>query len=272
MKIDVQTIAPADAITLLAGAPPNRNLVRRRVAAHADAMRNGQWRIDGAPIRLDTEGRLLDGQHRLAAVVEYGQPVEFVVISGLALESQLVMDTGKSRSLADYLTIQGVANARSVAAGTHFLWNYLNGALSYRGDFTNRPMPTASMLYALHAEHADALQEGITQAQRAVKRVYMNKSIATGMWVVLAGIDFEDASEFYDYMAGRVIDGSRIDAVDVLARRMRNQDHRSFSRLSSREQAAVFIKAWNAYRKGDPVSRLQYRAGGANPEEFPVPL
>lgn len=272
MKIDVQTISPADAITLLAGAPPNRNLVRRRVAALAEAMSNDQWRIDGAPIRLDADGRLLDGQHRLSAVVEAAKPVEFVVVSGLEGDSQLVMDTGKPRTLADYLTIHGVANARSIAAGTSFLWNYLNGALSYRGDFKNRPMPTTTNLYDLHARYADALQEGLSQAMPALRYVPMYKSILAGMWVILTEIDYEDASEFYDCMARRNKDGGLIDAVEVLARRMHNSGRRNFgARLSVREQTAIFIKAWNAYRKGMPVSVLGFRAGGATPEEFPVP-
>lgn len=58
MKIDVQTITPAGATTLLAGAAPNRNRVRRRVAALAEAMSSGEWRIDGAASRAQRCGWL----------------------------------------------------------------------------------------------------------------------------------------------------------------------------------------------------------------------
>jgi hypothetical protein len=32
---------------------------------------------------------------------------------------------------------------------------------------------------------------------------------------------------------------------------------------------AVIVKAWNAYRLGDQISMLKFRAGGAKPETFP---
>jgi hypothetical protein len=31
----------------------------------------------------------------------------------------------------------------------------------------------------------------------------------------------------------------------------------------------LIVKAWNAYRAGEPVKVLKYRAGGDKPEPFP---
>jgi hypothetical protein len=43
------------------------------------------------------------------------------------------------------------------------------------------------------------------------------------------------------------------------------------SRMSDVLVLALTIKAWNAYRAGEPVSLLRWRAGGHAAEEFPEP-
>ena len=43
-------------------------------------MRNGLWELNGAAIVIDEFGNLIDGQHRLSAVVESGTTQQFVVV------------------------------------------------------------------------------------------------------------------------------------------------------------------------------------------------
>jgi len=273
MKIDVQTITPADAVTLLASAAPNRKYIRRRVAALADEMRNGVWREDGAPLKIDWHGRLLDGQHRLLAVVEADMPIDFVVISGLDPAAQLVMDTGKPRSLVDHLHIHEVPNARAAAAATRFLWDYEQGVLAWRGDVKKRPYPTLPQTASLYEKRASDIQDGVAQAQSVFRYIRMSKAVLAGMWPVLAPIDFDDASEFYDRLARKIMDGALIDSVEVLSKRMNNQNRASYGgTLGIRVQAAFFIKAWNSYRRGESISRLVFKPGGASADKFPVPV
>ena len=44
---------------------------------------NGQWMFNAQPICFSRSGRLLNGQHRLSAVLEAGQPIEVLVMRGL---------------------------------------------------------------------------------------------------------------------------------------------------------------------------------------------
>jgi hypothetical protein len=272
VKLEVRTITPADATTLLSRTAPNRKPIRRRVAALADAMRAGQWQSDGAPVRIGQDGRLLDGQHRLMAVIEADTPAEFVVISGIDPQAQLVMDTGKPRSLEDHMHIQGVPNARNAAAAARFLWDYENGVITWRGDVIKRPAPTIPQLWQLYSARPDQIQEGAAQGAAVHRCVRMSKAVISGMWVVLSAVDFDDASEFYDRLAQRLQDGAIIDSIQVFTRRMNNQDRPSFGgALSARVQTAFLIKTWNAYRRGEPLSRLIFKPGGASAEKFPVP-
>ena len=79
----VETISPDRAEEYLAANRGNRNIVQSHVAAMARDIRNGQWMFNAQPICFSRSGRLLNGQHRLSAVLEAGQPIEVLVMRGL---------------------------------------------------------------------------------------------------------------------------------------------------------------------------------------------
>jgi hypothetical protein len=58
-------------------------------------------------IAFDTNGVLVDGQHRLAAIVEADLPVELTVFTEVGQGAFDVLDTGKRRNAADILAIEG---------------------------------------------------------------------------------------------------------------------------------------------------------------------
>ncbi|HQT76103.1 MAG TPA: hypothetical protein PLD10_03540 [Rhodopila sp.] len=83
----IETITPDRAEEYLAFNRGNRNIVQSHVAAMARDITNGQWMFNAQPICFARSGRLLNGQHRLSAVLEAGQPIEVVVMRGLPEEA-----------------------------------------------------------------------------------------------------------------------------------------------------------------------------------------
>lgn len=53
----------------------NRPLDEARVSDYEAKMREGKWHEGGSPIIITSSGELRNGQHRLVAIVRYGQPV-----------------------------------------------------------------------------------------------------------------------------------------------------------------------------------------------------
>src|SRR5258708_11331106 len=125
MPIDVQqvTLTPEDASHLMEKNIGNRLLSPRRVNSLAQSISRGEWLFDGNPIRLTSDGRLLDGQHRLAAIMQAGESVPVLMLHGLEPESQLAIDSGRPRTFSDYLRLRGVAQIHSVAAAVRLLAN-----------------------------------------------------------------------------------------------------------------------------------------------------
>lgn len=121
VEVSVQTITPEDAKVLLQTNVNNRNLSRRRVEMYANDIRRGMWKLTGDSIKLAKnpktgEVRLIDGQHRLHAIVAAGVPVQTVVATGLQEDAFSVIDRGKTRSYNDVLNMSKIKNSNTVAS------------------------------------------------------------------------------------------------------------------------------------------------------------
>src|SRR5262249_22306825 len=93
-------VSPAMDVELLAPRLPNRRLSQAKVRSFLEAMRAGEWLPNGQSIILDAEGRLMDGQHRVAAIAQAGQTVPVLVAIGVSRDAMPTIDQGRSRSSA----------------------------------------------------------------------------------------------------------------------------------------------------------------------------
>ena len=117
----VETVTPELAAEWLEANPRNRKINQRHVSALAVEIRAGRWLVTGEAIKLTADGQLLDGQHRLWAVLEAGMPIRTMVVRGIQSEAQLVMDTGAARKPGQGLGLLGYANANATAAALSVL-------------------------------------------------------------------------------------------------------------------------------------------------------
>lgn len=85
----------------------NRKRMKAVVSHYARDMESGHWTTTHQGIAFDSHGRLVDGQHRLAAVVESGCSIWFLVTNGLSEEAIISLDRGKNRTLAHALQWAG---------------------------------------------------------------------------------------------------------------------------------------------------------------------
>ncbi len=283
MKIEEKTLTPAEAAKLLGNPGPQRKLIRSRVARLASEIKRGEWIPDGNPIRLTADGGLLDGQHRLAAIVEADTAVPVLLLTGVTTESQLVMDSGKARSFHDYLTIRGVGDAHQMAATTTLLWNYEHGIFTWRGDWFGRPTPTHSLLWELFQKREEDIRLGSLQGKAVNRVVRISRSVVSAAWIVLGEVECSkcgpvppDLDDFYDQLAMRKV--ADFDSVTLLIKLMNSKDRAPStagpSVYSQKVQMALLLKAWNYYREGRPIATLRFSLGGkagVNRENFPVP-
>jgi len=128
IKTEVLLVTPEIAEAWLDQNSNNRKMSAGVVSKYMRDMRDGNWKFTGDPIRFDDNHVLIDGQHRLAACVKSGTPFETVVMYGFTNGARDVLDIGKSRNIADILTLKGTSNGRKVSSALRVL-------LSYKNDF-----------------------------------------------------------------------------------------------------------------------------------------
>ncbi len=87
-KVDVrvESINPELAKSYLNKMGKNRHVTQHHLKTLVRDMKAGRWVFNGDPIRFNGE-KLIDGQHRLNALIESGKTLDFVVIRQLPKEA-----------------------------------------------------------------------------------------------------------------------------------------------------------------------------------------
>lgn len=108
MEARVELITPSVARKYLAQNVNNyRKLNMNKVNLYARDMRNGNWQVNGEAIKFNRQGELVDGQHRLEAVIASGKDIFSLVITGVS-DSVTIYDSGKNRSMKEIALAEGI--------------------------------------------------------------------------------------------------------------------------------------------------------------------
>lgn len=102
-----EVVSPTKATKWLEGNVHNRTVQDSRVQKYAEDMRRGRWKQTHQGIAFDEDAGLIDGQHRLFAVVYADVDVVMQVTRGLPRDTQLVVDDGIKRSVVDIMKVNG---------------------------------------------------------------------------------------------------------------------------------------------------------------------
>jgi hypothetical protein len=178
MKTQLKEITPEWAADILSRRNPNnRNLSTEFVSKLARDIKMGAFLVTHQGIAFDEKGDLLDGQHRLAAIVQAGIAVKMLVTSdlpigfrlnGVALKTFEVIDAGKPRSVGQMLAIKGCKNANKTAAVVRAMANWVAGRESWISLSTAQ---TSKILYLVGPDVEWAVKRSLnslSQPQAAI--------------------------------------------------------------------------------------------------------
>lgn len=246
----------------------NRPIKRDKVAMFASDMEIGEWRYVGDPLRFATQEDgsllLLDGQNRLLAIVLSGKSIWMKVEYGYRPEDQRYMDIGTSRNLADQLGLEKYPNAQNLAAVARRVWNWNTNGDPSSARSRVSPQTIRLLIVADYDKLAPAAAFGNEH-----KRGMLTASMQGLAHYVLSDVDREQA----EWFLARVDDGADLPyehPVMVLRRRiMRDRTERG--RAHEFYLMAYTFIAWDAYRRGTMIKKIQLPKGGLTLETFPRP-
>lgn len=270
VTMTIEDIDPNIASDLLENVGDNRKVSEVVVRRYSRQMKDGEWHLTGEPIIIDQQGRLADGQHRLWAVIESGATIKMSVVRGIEPKMFNYMNTGKSRSLSDILTINGYSNAAQTGVTANAIMRYLKHGDFHYFDSKSAPTPYQVVQFL---DDNPGIVEDVRTASRIHKRLLIKGfgvSVIAPLYHVLRNVDEEDCAAFFDQLVQGLFTETG-DPVYVLRERlMKNAG--ALRPMIRNEVCAITIKAWNAWRKGEKIKILHYKGGGSKPEPFPVPV
>lgn len=249
-ELKTMTVTPDMAREWLGQNVRNRTVKWFKVDKYARDMANGWWQLTADAIRFGTDGRLLDGQNRLHAIIQADTPVRTVVATGLAPETQDAMDSGAARTAGDVLSMGGVVNGRGVAAAARVAMSLEQGQKMSGARFTNTEVQTWVFDNPEIAETAAVL--GVESDARLIP---LPAAIRRYCAYRLAMVDQGQAAEFFYQLATGV--GVTPDSPILALRRRLGGEYSAARKISNEERVTAVFRAWNAWREGRTMAKVQ---------------
>lgn len=259
---EITILTPEKAQSLLdTQTDQQRKRSHQHVARYADAMKRGLWRFDATPIKVDWYGNLIDGQHRLSAIIISGISIRTLMVYGLDPEVFQVLDTGKRRNLGDAFRISGESYYNTLASAIGLLALYEKGFLrSGKGSGSFR-MPQIEDGIKLLDNHSD-IRESVKIVYPA--RLVLQESVSCFLHYLFNKKDHNKADEFFEKLASG--EGfKRKDPIRLLRDRLLFNKTEAV-KMERLYKIAIAIKAWNVFRQDGEMTRLTWR-GTKKPDE-----
>ena len=164
VHVSVELITPEMAEELIKRNTNNfRKPDSRTVAAYAKEMSLGEWKLNGDTIKIDYQDGvpvIVDGQHRLMAVIKSGVPIKSIVVRGVN-DDGLTVDRGRKRTLSQWCAYKGYpyaselpALAKGIIAHERGNWNKTQ---QHYGLLQNSPVQSEVKTYI--EEHLEVLAD-----------------------------------------------------------------------------------------------------------------
>lgn len=249
MRYDVEIIAPERAEEYLASRSTQRPLSEQHARTIATAMSGGRFVQTGEAIHFNIEGHLINGQHRMRAIVISGISAEFLVVRDLPVESFAHMDQGKRRSSGDTLASMGFSRYNEAGQLVRIILGLREGSLHGRQAVDN------SQVRAFAERNREHLQwtTDICYGLRHVASPGM-----VGAVLFLAGLgEREKVEEFVKRLDSGV--GLNSNDPELILRnrliKMRTTTRRG---LRTEEVIPLVRCAWNAAAEGRKITALRH--------------
>lgn len=227
----------------------NRSIRQTQVKKIATDIAEGRWKLTSQAISIDTNGVLIDGQHRLAAVVQAGQTVQMLFATDCAADTFDVIDTGLGRTAADVVGLAGGRRASIIAAGIKTTALYKEHPDRI---WTNQISSTHTRINQIYTEKPD-FYDSVAFITDKIRRE-CNRINPTSIFVLLvlggeAGYSADDMHSFFSKLStGEGLDkGCPILCYrQALFNGLKPPGNRNLQQYS----VACMIKCFNYYRQG----------------------
>lgn len=253
-------VTPAIAESWLLKNNANRPVKKSHIKSLAQAMKRGEWMLNGESIKFDHGGNLIDGQHRLQAVVMADVSVPMIVMRNLDPRVFATIDTGVVRGGGDALALKGFPLAFQLSGATKYIIAFeTRGTLWNEGG--NGIKFTNAQVVETIARHPD-LANWVEKTHPA-RYIVPTSPLAAVCYLSQSKTNGHKVDAFVDAL----ITGAGLSETDpaYLLRERAISARQGINKLTRKGFTALLIKSLNAYRAGRAVKMLKWSSA----EQFP---
>lgn len=258
-------VSPVTAAHWLQNNFRNRPVSDDVVDAYARDMLNGVWIPTHQGIAFNDKDELIDGQHRLLAIVKCGKTIRTMVTFGLAskidghaMTTMDAVDRGRTRSVADQLKIQhGMKNGSVIAATSALI-----SGLCY-GERTRRISVGQTL------EIYRAYQGPMTWViERRSKQPGLKATgVIAAFTFALSTVDTHPENKVIGSMFELLMNSGTMKpntGMSALSEFLQSDESRLLSRSTDRGLSEVVMEAIRIDLRGERVKHLQVTTSGAD--------
>lgn len=248
---------PTKAKQILAKGGSNRRLSAMTVTRYAAAMGDEKWSMNGETIKISRAGKLLDGQHRLHAVIESGKPVSMLTVRGLMPKTQATVDDGFKRNLAHVLDISGEKHSTTLAFSLSLLDRWAKDELHQIRSRSGHG-PRRDECVAALKKHPDLRHYVAHKLTFNFGKTLGSRGLFAFCWYICSKNHPDTADMFYEQLSMGVAMGAEDPVYHLRERLLKSKlsdDPRL--RLDTLQKVNLISSAWNATVQNRTIKLLR---------------
>lgn len=238
------SVTPALAAVMLERNTVNRPTTTSRSTAHVQRLQSGKFRMTHQGISFASNGRLLDGQHRLNAIVTTGIAGGMTITFGADEDEFEVIDQGAPRTASHTLGIKGLPHsALRAAVGLTVLF------LEREPHIWHSPQEVVEFVVQVDQDpRLGPLMNEACRVGQAMRSVTPPTSAGlAAYWIGKHTAHHEVVRAYWNGLdSGENLTGARLKVRNWLMRRDAEHGLKQ-GRTSTILRAAVLIEGWNAW-------------------------
>ena len=235
----------------LKGNKSNRRQRPLWVKELADRITKGKWIYNGDAIRFSEDNRLLDGQHRLEAIVLADISVPMRVVRHLSEAAFTTMDEHARRSTSDTLCRLGIGHRdieRISATATKWWFNYRDKTFGKEPRRSNHE----------YFEFVSSTREIVYSATFVHELKCHGRILPAGPSAFLHYVASKNSKkdQIEAFLKKLYIGNDLSDKNPILyLREILSSNSESRRKLGIRDRVLMVVKVWNSIQKGRPISK-----------------
>lgn len=254
--MELKTITPDEAKAMLEKNIGNRPCNQATVRLYTNLMLEGKWGLTPDAIAFDVTGRLMNGQHRLKAVILSNTTQKFLVTSQMPLESFAYTDYGRRRQAGDVLSVGAQVKAYNQTASIVRTYIFIKKNRVQNGNRDSAP--TNAEILDIYQENKNIFDRAVQIALKCYRKLnFLGTKEIGGIYSYLV-IEKQYEPTYVAVFFEELFFNTQNNPTITLLRDRLIRDKMSKARLRYSVKLSLIAKTWNAYIAGRTLKCLKY--------------